>query len=328
MTQLRKVVVGVIVVGLGLLAAPAGAQDANRNASDRWEMSYLFGGAVGREVGSLKTSCTKLAAPFVTSGCDATLDLTDRGTPGGIFTGKGEGELKSFLVTGGVKPQKGLQTGLRLGFDFTPAWQLEFVYTYSQVDLGFNNLNTLLDARTAFETGAFGSTSSTLSPDGSAQGNQQMYLGNLNRHFRADKRVVFYVGGGAGMVKSYNGPRALYTALKEPRFGLTTRNAAFSKVAGSDSGFALDSVGGMKIQAGRHIGFRIEAMNILSFPRMNHQFRTIDVSGQCQAATGANCQTLGDTPGSFVDLSGSLKQNSTFNYFVVTVGTYIRFGGH
>jgi hypothetical protein len=332
MKHLKHLILAMVVLGLSVLAQPAGAQDANRNASDRWEISYFYGGAIGRQIGALHTDCVKLTATFVLDGCNATQDLSDRPAGSGvagIFPGKGGAQLKQFLTTGGVRPQKGPLNGFRLGFDIKPTWQIEFLVSYAQVDLAIDNREVLLSAQATFDIdNTFPGKFSLLSPNGRNQGSQQLYLGNLVHHFRADKRVVFYVGGGGGMVKWYNGPNAMLSLHKDPRFGLDPRIAAFSKASGDAKGFALNTVGGIKIQATRHFGFRIEAMNIMSFPRFDHQFRTIDVSGQCQAATGADCETLADTPGSFVDLSGHLRQSSTFNYFVVTVGSFIRFGGH
>lgn len=324
----------VVVLGLSALATPAAAQGSNnsRNAADRIEIGGFFGGAIGHQFGGPSSRCTALVARFVLDGCNTLRALGDRGAaPGGIFPGEGGDFLKNFLATGSVNPENGPLFGFRFGVDINPTWQVEFIYSYSRVDMAFTNLDQFLEFQRTFSNAGFGGAPSTLiNPDGQPQGNQQMYLFNVNYHFGDSKRVVPYVGGGAGWVKWYNGPAAFVTINKRANFGLNPRLAQFSKSSGEDTAFAVNLAGGVKIHATRHFGIRIEVMNLVSFPRFDHQFRTIDVSGQCglTATAGPTCRTLGDTPGSLVDLSGSLRQKAEFNQLIFTAGVFWRFGGH
>lgn len=328
MRLLKHLVLAVVVaLALSVLAAPAAAQGSNnsRNAADRIEIGGFFGGSFGHDFGGQSLSCAPLVSAFVLQGCNTGANLIDRGTPGGIYPGNGGGPLKDFLATGGTTPGNGPLFGFRVGVDINPTWQVEFIYSYTRVDTSFTNLDQLLEAQRIFNDSLSGPKAFTLAADGRPQGNQQIYLFNVNYHFGESKRVVPYVGAGAGFVKWYNGPNANVVMRKDTNFGLDPRIAQFTKGSGDDTGFAFNFAGGVKIYATRHFGIRIEVMNLVSFPRFAHQFRTIDVSGQCQAITGAACRTLADTPGSIVDLSGAVRQKSEINQLIFTSGVFWRF---
>ena len=316
-------------LALSLLAAPAAAQQPSRDAADRFEFSFFFGGSVGHKFGSPSTSCIPLSAPTVLDGCNPLGDIGDRSStaagPGGIFPGEGGAELRNFLTSGSLDPQNGVLFGFRAGYDINPKWQVEFTYNYAQTDMSISNLAVLEEAQAIFNASARGEKNFVLADDGKPRGNQQMYLFNVNYHFLEDQRVVPYVGFGAGAVKWYNGPNAVAVIRKNSNFGLDPRLAAFTKSSGSDTAFALDLAGGVKIHATRHFGIRIEVMNLVSFPRFNNEFRSIDVSGQCAAGTGADCSVLGGAPGGVVDVSGTLRQKAEFNQLIFTSGVFWRF---
>src|SRR5882724_96382 len=297
----------------GALETPHSSMSSGDRDSmhDRWEISLNFGAVHGVNTGKSDVKCTGATVATGTDGCDLSQELsTDSGN--GVFPSKAAGDLSSFLARGGIKPGDGWTGGIRLGFNLTPHWQVNFQWNADGTGTRFEN-DQQLDAAVA----SFRSSSDrvirtlTLNRDGRAQGNQSLYLVNIDYSFSPNNRLVPYIGAGIGGQNWFAGPNA----------NLTTDNSAggggvanFSKVAGSNMGFAFNLEAGLKYYMGRHWGVRTDFQDVISHNDFTHTFQTIDVN-----------DFLGFGAGSVVPMSGTLKQSATFNQIRGTAGVFLTF---
>lgn len=297
--------------GLGTSgSAPAGDRDS---MNDRWEFSVNFGGVRGSTFGDNNPDVTCTEA--VAFGCDTTVPV-DNGNGNGVYENRLATSLQGFMATGGVKPGNGWTVGFDLGFNFTPNWQFQFIFNYLGSGTQFTNSDTLQDAVSTFYSGNQDEDPRDLTysngNEGTPRGNQQQFLFNVNYNFQPNRRIVPYIGVGAGAVRWMDGPAV---ELHQDITGGQNQIADFSKFSGDSTGFALDFVGGVKFYVSRHFGFRAEVMDVISWTQFDHVFTSIDTNGDF---TG--------TPGTVVPMSGVLSQDrKAFNQLQGSGGIFWTF---
>jgi len=119
----------------------------------------------------------------------------------GIYPGR-SGGIRVFQRFGGIEPGNGGLYGLRLGYSVTPAWQLEFIWNHASTGTSFINQEMIEPALVSQNSERdFNRRDGAYINDGNGtpQGNQNMYLVNLNRKFNLTGRIVPYVGVGGGL---------------------------------------------------------------------------------------------------------------------------------
>jgi opacity protein-like surface antigen len=297
--------------GLGTSgSAPAGDRDS---MNDRWEFGFNFGGARGTQFGDHNPEVT--CAEAVAGGCDLTLPV-DVGNGNGVFENRLATNLPGFLATGGIEPGSGWMFGLDVGFNFTPNWTVKFIFNYLGTGTRFTNEDTLHDAVSDFYSGNQDEDPRDLTyengNDGTPRGNQQQFLFNLQYNFQPNRRIVPYVGVGAGAVRWMDGPAV---ELHEDITSGQNQIADFAKFAGDTTGFAIDFVGGVKLYVSRHFGFRAEVMDVISWTDFDHTFVSIDTNGDFTGVAG-----------SIVPMSGVLHQErKAFNQLQASGGVFWTF---
>lgn len=296
-------------------AAAAAPQHTAAKSSQNWmthrfEISFQGGGVVGGNLGEPDLGACK---PAVTSGCDVNIGLSHRNNS--VYPATLAG-LANFQRDGGIAPGNGGVWGLRMGFNVTPRWQLEFIFNHATTGTEFTNSNLLQQATAVFDLNGFGANQRQLyyfDGDGRPKGNQNMYLFNLNRTFNAGGRVQPYIGGGLGAESWYAGPK-LHLGADTRTFFFGAAPAEFTKYPGSATGFAFDMAAGTKIYLTPRFGVRADVMDVISFADLKHNFQTIDSAG-----------ILG-TPGALAPVSGTVSQSGRFNQTLFTGGVFWAFG--
>ncbi len=126
--------------------APSGDRDS---MNDRWEFGINFGGAHGAPWGTESATC----AETTPAGCDFTsTSLTHNA--GGPYPGHlVKGQLPETLVEGGLKPGDGWMTGFQIGYNWTPNWQIAFIYNILGTGTRFDNHAALENGLVAFFSG-------------------------------------------------------------------------------------------------------------------------------------------------------------------------------
>lgn len=312
----RMTVVGLVVLVLLAIAITpsANAQEKNRSGDQRWEFSYFLGGTRGSTFNAPSSKCTPVSAPNVIKGCDVTFSFVNNNPP--FFDNayddySASAGIPSFLVNSTPEVKNGPQTGFRLGVDLNPRWQIEFQFAAGAAKLatkGPETVQAALIACTSDGDCSPGHEFIVAENEGRNAGNQQNYLVNINYHFNETRRIVPYVGGGAGWQRWYNIPNFLVHLEDHGDF------LDASSSSKSTNAFAMDMVGGVKIHATRHFGIRLELMDVVSFPEFVREFRSVDVNG---AFTGTN--------GALVDVSGSVRQRHIINQVGFNAGVFWRF---
>jgi hypothetical protein len=305
----------------GVFWAFGGAMEAPHNSAasgdrdsmhDRWEISLNFGAVHGVNTGKSNVKCVGATVATATDGCDLNQPLTTDSNLG-VFPTKAAGNLSSFLAHGGINPGDGWTGGLRLGFNLTPNWQINFQWNADGTGTRFDNQELLQSAVASFYSSGngAGNRSLVLGRSGTAQGNQSLYLFNVDYSFSPQNRLVPYIGAGIGGENWFAGPNAnLTTDLTQGGGGI----ANFSKISGSNTGFAFNLEAGLKYYLGRHWGVRTDFQDVISHNDFTHRFQTTDVS-----------DFLGFGANSVVPVSGTLKQSSTFNQIRGTAGFFLTF---
>ncbi len=292
-------------------AQPQGDRDSK---DDRWELSFNYGGVHGATWGPAATSCSEV----VTGSCDPGSILShNAGTspiPGHVLA-----TMPDFLANGGIKPGDGWTSGMQIGFNLNPDWQLSFIYNHLGTGSRFVNKALLEESQASFFTGCDCNTPRGFDFlngfNGDAKGNQNQYLVNLNRNFRSNKRLVPYVGAGLGAESWFNNPHAVAVVVTSQGgvSGGAPGVTVFAKQFPGATGFAFDVAGGLKYYVGRHWGIRADMLNVTSFQEFTGRSLTIDASG-----------TLG-TPGAITQVSTRLKQSTRFNQTSGTGGIFLTF---
>lgn len=300
----------VVVVVLAFAFTPVASAQGNKvSGKGRVEFGTFLGGVFGKSIGNTDTTCRA----GVTLSCDPTADFTPNGI--GIIPPPYVSPLADLMTSEGVEPRNGFSYGARLGVYLGGGarWQAEFVYQLSTAGVRFTNdfdrLNLGLDLfcnPDAFSD-CSGDRNVRLLDRGGTKGNQQLYLFNLNYHWNENNRIVPYVGGGGGVEKWYNGPKVV---VYHTRFG---DDDVESKRSGKDKAFAVDFSAGVKIYATEHFGLRAEVMDVISFPRFDHRFDTIDINGFITTTGGSLAPT------------GTLRQHNSMNQIITSVGIFWRF---
>ncbi|MFL6300400.1 MAG: outer membrane beta-barrel protein [Terriglobales bacterium] len=304
----------------GELASTGGAGHSGDRESlnDRFEISWNFGATRGSSFSGGDTTC----AETVALSCDLSQDFSRFGI--GVYNTKLAQAAPAFLTNGGIEPGSGWSTSGQIGFNLTPEWQLEFQYIHSGTGTHYTNEDQrdmvvsrwFADERCCSNTtpesdklfmyaGGF---------DGTARGNQNTYLFNVNRSFNTKSRLVPYIGAGLGWENWFGNPRTYIIATASDGAGGLHR-MDIDKRSSSESGFAFDFGAGFKYYVARHWGFRTDVKDVVSFPGdFKQTFNTIDVDG-----------FLG-TPGAVVAPSGVVKQNTgSFNQIHASGGVFLTF---
>ena len=312
--KVRLLVVLLLAIGGALTAAPAAAQEKNRSGDQRWEFSYFLGGTRGSTFNTPSSKCTASSDTNVIRGCDVTFAFVSNNPP--FFDNPyddfaASAGIPNFLVNSTPEARNGPQTGFRLGVDLNPRWQIEFQFAAGAAKLASNGPETVQAALLACTTDGDcspGHEFIVAENEGRNAGNQQTYLFNINYHINEARRIVPYVGAGAGWQRWYNNPNFLVHLEDHGDF------LDASSTSKATNAFAMDMVGGVKIHATRNFGIRLELMNVVSVPRFEREFRSVDVNG---FFTGTN--------GALVDVSGSTRQRHIINQVGFNAGVFWRF---
>src|SRR5438270_5349292 len=104
------------------------AKSSQNWMTHRFEISFQGGGVIGGSLGEPNTGgCTTA----VTNGCDPNQflnhDLSNANGGVGVLPGL-LGGLRTYQRYGALRPGNGGVWGVRLGFNISPRWQLEFVF--------------------------------------------------------------------------------------------------------------------------------------------------------------------------------------------------------
>jgi opacity protein-like surface antigen len=300
---------------------PKAAKPAKGSASTsgnwmthRFEISFQGGASLGGNLGhSDFGSCKELVA----GGCNESqiLGHFQTGTAG-IYPLKLAG-IREFLRHGGVKPGNGSVFGIRVGMNVNPNWGVEFIYNHSSNALSFTNQGMLDTAIGNFQqvSGGIDKARHLNYQDGAAgaaQGDQNMYLFNVNRNLNPGGRVTPYIGIGLGGESWSTGPNVdLVNQLGNPLFQYSN----YVKQSHGSTGFAWDLAAGVKMQVTEHIGIRGDFMNVMSWPDITNRSLTIDQNG------------LQVAPGGLVPISADRVQKGAFNQAMFTTGVFYSFGG-
>src|SRR4051812_18354429 len=279
--------------------------NSDENFWDRWELSWTFGGVHGRDLGQGQYRCT----PGVTNGClynDLNL-IADGGTS--VFPGAAMDALPQYLATGYTKPGDGWGTGARIAYNFSPNWDVAFIWNLSGTGSHFNNERLFDTALAEFYRGEGDSNKKAFvlgGHDGQSSGTQSTYLINFDRNFHVTRRFVPYVGAGLGWVSWNGGPN---TQERFDRSGSGTEGVAdFFKSARNENAFAFDLGGGAKYYLTRHFGIRADVMDVFSFGDFRTDFGAVDTSG------------LYGTPGALFPVAGKLTGAAHYSQIVTQAG--------
>ncbi|GEM_PF-2654364 len=275
-----------ILLGFGVLAAPAFAQQDGGRSTDQHLEFGVHGGYVFSARVNLRATCTDITASG--SGCAT-----------------GEGLPFATKAGGGLSVNSGTDFGARIGLDVTPRLQVEFTWDHSNTRLAFRDEADRIATITAETSSEEGNT---IVNSGRAQGFLNIYQFNVNYHLRKTGRLVPYFGGGLGWINFKNPP--VFIDAEPP-----TEDTTVVRLASTNS-FAFNLGAGVKLHATPHIGFRLEARQLFSFYRATHNIRTF----MNDPATGLPSGTLSD-----FDANNNTRQRSIFTHLAMTAGIFLRF---
>lgn len=280
-----------------------------------FEFTLQGGGVFGGNSGLMDLGACR---DTVANGCNVNQPLDHNNTPvDGIYPGR-LGGIRNFQRFGGLTPGNGGFVGIRAGWNFHSDWQLEFIYNHLQADTSFSNENQLNQAVANFDAAGFGGNPRTGNNldnlTGKPQGNQNMWLFNLNRNFNVGSRVVPYIGIGVGAEQWLANPNWAFRTNTEARNTANGSIADFTRTTRGGTGFAWDVAAGLKVHVTERFGIRADFMNVMSFPTITSNFSAIDVNG------------VSGTPGAILPMAGSVQQHGRFNQALVSGGVFWTMG--
>lgn len=288
--------------------------DEGRSTSQRWEIGFHFGGSFGRNWSGSNADCTPVFD------CDLTNDFSF-GQGDGLLPVALANSVPELMTREGVTPGNGPLGGARIGYDLTDRWQMEFVWNYVGTNMHFTNDLGPVDKSIAifcdpdsFET-CGDSRNFQFLDRGKGGAKQHQFLVNMNYHMRSSGKFIPYVGFGFGGVLWQDTPqiRMMFQRPGGPGCCPPGSIGLFNKMADDSMALALDAAFGFKWHFTEGFGVRGEVMNLISLPRFDHTFETIDVDGQISTA------------GSTVPQTGTLQQRGVMNQVQVTGGVFFRF---
>lgn len=324
----------VCLLALAQAAPPAYGQDPGRDPEDKWEVSIDFGGEFGSVFGEPRGTCIPANNAAVALNCAPNMN------PATLFLGNLEplfgfpnlpaDSVGVFRTNPALRPHEDWFWGVRIGYDFTPHWQGEFMFQRSQADLSFDQnlldraLNELQGSLAEINNVAgFDAVNFVLLDDGQARGHHEIYQWNLYYHLNSGGRVVPYFGGGLGFVRYSAGPQQAHQIIDVDGLFLPPGSVFFqaSTTTPSDNAFAFNFAGGVKVYATRHIGFRAEVRNLISRYSATHTFEVRDENqAMCMFFDEPFCSSQPLMPN-----SGTFEQKNTFNHLSVSGGIFLRF---
>jgi opacity protein-like surface antigen len=325
--QKRFIIVFTLMFLLAMcFTALAQSSSTPRDTSNHWEIELHGGGVFSGTLGDDTVACTDV----ITTTCNTigfAIGPNGENVPTPLM-----GSLPQFMQNGQVHPGTGFNGGVRVGYDITPRWQVEFTWDYNHAPIEYNQeqIQGIMSGILVFcDPALFNPCSTTpgtarnivVTDHSKSGGHENSYMFNVNYQWNTDRKFVPYVTVGVGAVDWSAGASFLLVQTKpgnrcDPQTANPDCRITFLKRATGDMGFGMNFGAGAKYYFNKNWGVRGEVKDTISWVDFTHTFASVDVDGDDGSLT----------PGSLIPPSGTGKQGSSpMNQLNVSGGLFFRF---